>query len=499
MPPRPLTRHRLIGAAFVVAATAVGTAVGGQAAGAASGKDPGPAGPPVPAAVVPMLAHKNCFSGGPNALDSLISDYAGPKMHGSRLNSLNDGRASCARAIVNTVKDRSLPERAAVIAVTTAITESTLQDYTALSSDGYHSLGLFQQRPAWGTPAQRTDPVHSTNSFINTMLRKYPNGGWKTADIGAVCQKVQGSALPAAYDKEAHDAQMIANLLWTSGPSGWVVSTGAKLRIMRAGSAGYVYEKGTALRKSSWASWTSIHSGSESLTGTPAIIYRHHRQDVFAVGSNGRIWHRIYKNGSWNTWTALTTADGNPVVAKEGTGVSAAYGHGQQQLFYVSPGNHVYRTYYDDGWHSRSLGGDYRGTPGVIMIGDRTDVYATDVDGYIDHTVRHQGGSWGSWVKVKSTAGTRAQAKVGTGVATIHADGCDRLFYIAPDNHVNVTSYDDGWVTHGLGGNYRGVPAIVFDGNQIDLFAAGAGGNVYHRRRMYGGSFSPWTRIGDNP
>ncbi len=34
----------------------------------------------------------------------------------------------------------------------------------------HDSIGLFQQRPPWGTAAQRMDPISSTNLFLDALL-----------------------------------------------------------------------------------------------------------------------------------------------------------------------------------------------------------------------------------------------------------------------------------------------------------------------------------------
>ncbi|GID49864.1 hypothetical protein Aca07nite_71390 [Actinoplanes capillaceus] len=112
------------------------------------------------------------------------------------------------------VKARGLPQRAAVIAVTTAIAESTLLNHTVATD--HDSLGLFQQRPSqgWGRPNQVTDPVYATDVFLNSMIRKHPGGAWRTGDIGRICQRVQISAIPGAYAPEVHDAELIVTALW---------------------------------------------------------------------------------------------------------------------------------------------------------------------------------------------------------------------------------------------------------------------------------------------
>jgi len=139
-------------------------------------------------------------------------------MNGVRMGrAVNAARVACARVIIETVKGfrgSGLTQRAAVIAVTTAIAESTLINST--EARDHDSLGLFQQRPSmgWGTPAQITDPVYATEKFLTVMLSKYPNNRWMSGDIGAICQAVQRSKYPDAYAHEVHDAQLLVNALW---------------------------------------------------------------------------------------------------------------------------------------------------------------------------------------------------------------------------------------------------------------------------------------------
>ncbi|MDI6103028.1 VCBS repeat-containing protein [Actinoplanes sp. NEAU-A12] len=150
--------------------------------------------------------------------DRAVADRLRPSMNGPRLGRAVTGeRITCARAIVRVVQARRLPQRAAVIAVTTVIAESTLLNHTVATD--HDSLGLFQQRPSqgWGRPAQLVDPVYATGAFLNAMIRKHPGGAWMTGDIGQISQRVQKSAIPGAYAPEVHDAQLIVDALWTGG------------------------------------------------------------------------------------------------------------------------------------------------------------------------------------------------------------------------------------------------------------------------------------------
>jgi hypothetical protein len=156
-----------------------------------------------------------CQPDGVSPADNAIADGLRPSMNGRRLGrSVTGYSLSCARAIVGNVRARGLDQRAAVIAVTAAIAESTLHNY--IVAVDHDSLGLFQQRPSkgWGQPGQLVDPRYATDAFLNAMIRKDPDGGWLTGDIGQICQRVQGSAYPEAYAPEVQDAQLVVAALW---------------------------------------------------------------------------------------------------------------------------------------------------------------------------------------------------------------------------------------------------------------------------------------------
>ena len=176
---------------------------------------PGPAHAGAPLMWSAAIPTAPCQSGGVTSADNVIAGQLRPSMTGRRLGrSVSGYNVSCARAIVGDVRARVLDRRAAVIAVTAAIAESTLHNYVV--ADDHDSLGLFQQRPSqgWGLPSQVVDPRFATDAFLNAMIRKDP-GGWLTGDIGQICQLVQASAFPDAYEPEVLDAQLIVAALWS--------------------------------------------------------------------------------------------------------------------------------------------------------------------------------------------------------------------------------------------------------------------------------------------
>lgn len=140
-----------------------------------------------------------------------------------------------AQGIINAVAARKLPERAAVIALITALQESGLRMYanakvpgsldlphSAVGSDGY-SVGLFQQQVhgsdySWGTVAEAMNVQKSADMFLDRLV-KVPN--WTTIGMGEAAQTVQVSAFPDAYDKHITTAkEFVSSIKPTTGSYG---------------------------------------------------------------------------------------------------------------------------------------------------------------------------------------------------------------------------------------------------------------------------------------
>nr|ACG70935.1 lipoprotein [Planobispora rosea] len=170
---------------------------------------------PAPAATAAPLPTAPCGSRGVTAQDTELAARLNTRLT-KKLRGYMDGyRVSCARAVVETVRARGLPQRAAVIAITTAIVETGIRNINR--EVDHDSLGVFQQRATWGSAAQRLNVAWSTGAFLDKMLRKYPDGSWRSAVVGDVCQRVQVSKYPERYQPQAGDGQIIVSALW-SGP-----------------------------------------------------------------------------------------------------------------------------------------------------------------------------------------------------------------------------------------------------------------------------------------
>lgn len=123
-----------------------------------------------------------------------------------------------AQTIVAAGMEIGAPQRAHVIAVTTAMQESQLRMYAnsrvpeslelphdAVGSD-HDSVGLFQQRAGWGSVAVRMDPKASARLFYERLLA-LPD--WASMPVTAAAQAVQVSAFPDAYAKWEDAANLV--------------------------------------------------------------------------------------------------------------------------------------------------------------------------------------------------------------------------------------------------------------------------------------------------
>jgi cell wall-associated NlpC family hydrolase len=114
-----------------------------------------------------------------------------------------------AQTIVTVSADRHLPMYAAVVAIDTAYTESTLHNYT--TETDHDSEGLFQQRISIYTKPVADDPVKATDAFLDRLVT-VPN--WQTNPVAADAQTVQGSGHPERYQPNAALAQQLVDQLW---------------------------------------------------------------------------------------------------------------------------------------------------------------------------------------------------------------------------------------------------------------------------------------------
>ncbi|XBH22982.1 M23 family metallopeptidase [Jonesiaceae bacterium BS-20] len=127
----------------------------------------------------------------------------GPTWHsGGKLTEEHIGNA---RTIITVGKDLDVPTYGIIIALATAMQESTLVNLDGGDRD---SAGLFQQRPSqgWGDIDEITDPTYASTKFYEGLLKVT---GWQDMAVTVAAQTVQRSGHPDAYAKHEPTARAV--------------------------------------------------------------------------------------------------------------------------------------------------------------------------------------------------------------------------------------------------------------------------------------------------
>jgi cell wall-associated NlpC family hydrolase len=104
----------------------------------------------------------------------------------------------------------------------------------------HDSLGIFQQRPNWGSAQQRLDPAASANLLLDRLLGM---NGWKGSDPWAVAQAVQVSAYdgdprPANHFSTEYGGNYHAQLEVATRIVNAIKADSAKIRCTGTGGSG---------------------------------------------------------------------------------------------------------------------------------------------------------------------------------------------------------------------------------------------------------------------
>jgi hypothetical protein len=136
---------------------------------------------------------------------------------------LSQAQMNNAAIIVEVARSMSLPRRAMIIGVATAMQESNLHNNASEAvpeslnyphegtSVDHDSIGVFQQRPSsgWGTVANLMRPAYQAEKFFAKLIKL----DWENMSLTAAAQAVQISAYPNAYAKHESRATTIVDAL----------------------------------------------------------------------------------------------------------------------------------------------------------------------------------------------------------------------------------------------------------------------------------------------
>lgn len=157
---------------------------------------------------------------------------------GTSVGSLAADQLANARSIVDEVLAQGMPRRAAIVAIATAMQESTLRNLNYGDRD---SLGLFQQRPSQGYDAhEAVTPRLATRAFLTRLARL---AGWETMPVTVAAATIQlpQEDLRGEYAKHEPLATALTDRFWpvptpTAAPSSPGPSPAAPTSPAAAGS-----------------------------------------------------------------------------------------------------------------------------------------------------------------------------------------------------------------------------------------------------------------------
>lgn len=155
----------------------------------------------------------------------------------TQITGFDSGQVNNARVIVGVGQQMRVPPKGWIVAVATAMRESTLHNranptvpeslklpHEGVGTD-HDSLGLFQQRPSqgWGTPAQLLDTRYASAKFYEKLLRV---PGWEQMRLTEAADAVQRSGFPDKYQQWAPAATLMVNRLTNGAANGVAGSDG---------------------------------------------------------------------------------------------------------------------------------------------------------------------------------------------------------------------------------------------------------------------------------
>lgn len=141
--------------------------------------------------------------------------------------------------------------------------------------------------------------------------------------------------------------------------------------------------------------------------GVDAIARDDNKIDVFGIGAGGRLVQRYWRAGSgWSIWGDLGRPPGVRLEASPG----ACHRHGGNSIdvFAVGSDGRLYQRYWraGSGWSIwGNLGGSLAGSVSAITRGDdKIDVFAVGRDGRLHQRYWRAGAGWSPWVQLGAPA-----------------------------------------------------------------------------------------------
>lgn len=235
--------------------------------------------------------------------------------------------------------------------------------------------------------------------------------------------------------------------------------------------------------------WSLSNLGGRIITQPAAASWESGRLDVFALGTDSRLWHRWYTGGEWRPWEPLGSRllTSAPAVASWGPGRLDVFARGRE--------NDLLHKWFDNGTWSvfQSLQGVLTSSPAAASWAPgRIDVFVRGTEQRLQHKWFVSGSDWSSWETLSGDLHTQpAVASPGQGQLDVFMRGAVRV------NHKHFAR-GQGWsLWQSLGGNPISGPGAMATGETVRVAAQWPDENFYYRTRPSPtAAWSGWTVVG---
>ena len=142
-----------------------------------------------------------------------------------------------------------------------------------------------------------------------------------------------------------------------------------------------------------WSEWENI--GGELADAPAAVSWAANRIDVFALGKNKRLWHKVWDGNGWSDWME------DPVGEFSSAPTVASWGANRLDGFIRGAGDQVWHKAWNgsewSGWES--LGGESASAPAAVSwASNRIDVFALGKNNRLWHKVWAVD-QWSAWME----------------------------------------------------------------------------------------------------
>jgi hypothetical protein len=184
------------------------------------------------------------------------------------------------------------------------------------------------------------------------------------------------------------------------------IDNAGRLEVFASGAGNALYHMWqTVAAGGPWSAWTWLgNPPGGGITGDPAVASNFDgRLEVFAVGSNGALWHiwqTAPSDGPWFVWTSLGTPPGGGITGNP----SAVDNSGRLEAFVCGPGAalwHIWQTTPGGAWSEWNwLGGVLTSDPvATDNVDGRLEVFASGPGNALYHIWQTEpaDGPWLAW------------------------------------------------------------------------------------------------------